>query len=110
MGKRSRDKGANFERWVAKELKHIFSDAKRGIQYRDGGKEASDVSGAGPFHIECKHGKKPNPGAALEQAENDSGEGKLIAAIVKDDRKSPFVVMLWSDWLELVEDAAKEWG
>ena len=53
-----------------------------------------------------KHGIMPNPRAALKQATADSCiNGKIPVAIVKDNRKKPFVVMRYADWLEVV----KEW-
>lgn len=108
MGALSRNKGVLFERWVVKALQQVLPNARRGIQYRDGGKEASDVIGT-PFHLECKHGKQPSPRAALAQAKADAENGKLIACVIKDDRRDPFVVMPFSDWIELVSDAARDW-
>ena len=67
MGKASRDKGHNFERWVAKQLREIWPDAKRGFQTRGGTAEEPDVKGCGPFAIECKAHKKVDRVAAFDQ-------------------------------------------
>jgi len=102
MGARSRRKGASFERLIAKRLKEVFPDARRGFQFRTG-RETSDITNP-VFHIECKHQKRCNIKAALEQAARDSkGTGKIPVAITRDDRKPILVTMLLDDWLEMVK-------
>jgi hypothetical protein len=100
MGKLSRTKGATFERQIAKDLRAIFPNAKRGLQARGGGAEVADVIGV-PFHVECKHGIQPSPRAALYQATRDTDDLTPVA-IVKDNRCDPFVVMHYRDWLSMV--------
>ena len=66
MGKKSRTKGLDFERWVAKRMREKFPEAKRGLQSREGD-EAPDVDGT-PWFIECKrYAKKVDLGAAMAQ-------------------------------------------
>lgn len=100
-----RAKGHTFERWVAKKFRTALEgcDAKRGIQTRGGGSEVGDVVGT-PYHIEVKVGVAHSPRAALRQAINDAAPGKLPVAIIKDDRKKPFVVMTFEDFLELAQE------
>ena len=97
-------KGKTFEREVATEINERLegADAKRGLQYR-GGENVPDVE-APLFHIECKRGKRPNPRAALSQAVNDCAKGKIPIAVIRDDRSDPFVVLLWSDFLDFYEE------
>ena len=53
MGKKSRTKGADFEREVAKVLRPFFPDAKRNLdQYQE--KDGRDISGTMPLCIQCK--------------------------------------------------------
>ena len=102
-----RRKGHNFERWVARQLREIFgAQVKRGIQTREGGSEAGDVVGT-PFHIECKVGKKHSPRAALAQSTQDASPGLIPIAVIKDDRKPPFVVMSFEDFLDLARENAE---
>lgn len=106
MGARSRRKGAAFERWLAHYLNATIpgASARRGIQYRDGGKEACDVVSELPLHIECKHGKKPNLRRALDQARNDAERGRWAAAVCKDDNAAPVVLMSLEDWADLMRE------
>lgn len=107
MGASQRRKGHAFERWVARELRKLWPQARRGYQSRGGGAEASDVEGT-PFHVECKRGKRPSPRAALEQAKADT-DGRPVVCVIKDDRAEPFVVMRWGEWVELVKQAKGWW-
>lgn len=100
----ARAKGIAFELAIAKDLRAIWPEAKRGLQARGGGEEVPDVD-VPIFHVECKHGILPNPRAALLQAIRDSEQnGKIPVAIVKDNRKKPIVVMRYADWLEVMTE------
>ncbi len=107
MGRMQRDKGARFER----ELVHRFAEVmpgckvKRGLQSREGA-DVPDVD-APPFWVEAKHRKQVSPGAALEQAQKDMekagvAKGRIPVAVIKKQRKKPFVVMDLDDFLEVV--------
>lgn len=103
-GAGSRRKGHAFERAVAKLFREIYGEGvKRGFQTRGGGAEEPDVVGT-PFHLECKVGKKHSPRAALAQAIRDAKPGMIPVAIVKDDRKEPFVCLRLDDFLELARE------
>ena len=95
MGLKERRKGRRFEQ----DLVNIFKrktptfEVERCYQY-DIGHGRPDIK-AGPFWIEAKHGKTPNPRAALRQVESaaDGQPDALPIAIIKDDHQEPFVVM-----------------
>ena len=95
MGREQRRKGHDFERWVAKWLRERFpslaDDIKRGWQ--SAGPFTPDVIWPGKIWFECKRGRKPNPRAALTQAQGDAPEGFLAVGIIKDDGIEPFVVL-----------------
>lgn len=96
IGRRSRTKGASFERWVSSQLKPYFSDTRRQPQSQIKQLKAiaatdptfnpclTDVV-AGPFGIECKHRKVlPHWEESLEQARDDVGaSGKVPVAVHK---------------------------
>src|SRR5690606_4333292 len=107
-GRRSREKGARWEREVARRVRDVLGvEARRGIQYRDGS-EAPDIIIEGlPLHIECKAGKRPPILAALEQAERDAAEGAIPVVVVKPDKKEPTVTMRLEDWLAVIAPWAR---
>ena len=105
-GKSSRTKGHNFERLVARLLRVLFPDARRGKQYT-GGREA-DVEGT-PFRIECKRLKDVAIGdvrRAIEQGETDAHnweDPRPVVAIHKADRGQVYVTMKLSTASTIVE-------
>lgn len=82
-GRRSRDKGAAFERDIANQLKPQFEGARRGIGQARSASEVCDVEGT-PFWIECKRHKKVSIQAAVEQAKQAT-DGRPVVVISKDD-------------------------
>jgi hypothetical protein len=105
-GRHSRNKGAQYERDVAK----LFSEAmpgaevKRGIGQTRSGSEVADVD-CPIYWPECKRGKKPNPRAALAQAQEAAAKsGKLPVAVIRDDRAEAFVCLSIDDFLEMVKE------
>lgn len=101
-GKRSRTKGHNFEREMAKHFQKLgFIKARRGIQYRDGA-ECPDVVNVGDIWVECKIGARPNIKAAMEQASKACGRMRPIA-ITKWNRGETYVTMR----MDLFDDLMK---
>jgi hypothetical protein len=102
-GASSRRKGHNWEREIANRFREAMPGEriKRGWQARDGA-DAPDVV-VPFFHVECKVGACPNAEAALVQAEAACTDPTLWpVAIVKRDRREPYVALRLDDFLELV--------
>ena len=94
-GKRSRRKGAKFERDIAKAVGSVMFgvDVRRGLQSQ--GEVVPDVEAPGLW-LECKCGNYASkvPTAALRQAEKAAeGTGRHAVAIVRPDRKQARVYM-----------------
>jgi hypothetical protein len=107
-GSRSRRKGAQAERDLAKRFAEAMpgADCKRGIGQARRGSEVADCE-VPRFFVESKHGKRPNPRAALAQcieAAEANGNGKTPIAVIRDDRKEAFVCMRLDDFLGFVEE------
>ena len=98
-----RDKGARFEREIARRFSDALPgcDAKRGLQTRGGAAEVPDVQ-AGPFAIECKVGKKPPVRTALNTAVEHCPRWHYPIAVIKEDRRQPFAVLPLEDLLEIL--------
>lgn len=111
MGKRSRTKGAAFERRLAKRWRDsgLFPDAQRrgeGQAKRDDADKPPDVGGV-PFRVEAKDRKSINVRASLEQAEALSGDAPAIAVChwYGDSMEDSIVCMRLTEWERLVEKA-----
>jgi len=74
-GRRSRNKGAQGERELSKELNRLFGcESHRGRQYH-GGPESPDIAKAPPgTHWEVKRTEKLSLYKAMDQATDDAGE------------------------------------
>ena len=113
MGKRSRDKGARFEREVASALKAVFGPRPiRSSGQCFSGDTRADVD-CPKLWVECKVGRRPNIKAALEQAEEASasaGSDKTCVAVCKWDREKPTATMRLDDFIEILKRAFPEEG
>lgn len=105
MGASQRRKGATWERELANRWRERWPklETKRGIGQMRQASEVPDVEGLPGFWVEAKHGAMPNPRAALAQAQEACGERPLwCVAVVKDNRRPPFVAMSLEDFEDLV--------
>jgi hypothetical protein len=107
-GRRSRSKGAAFERWVAAELRRYGVPAERNIaQARTAAREGCDVEDS-RWWIECKVGARIDVRGAYLQALHDRDE-RPIVVVHKRDRcevqatieiRQVLVTMRFVDWIE----------
>jgi len=107
MGKLSRSKGARFEREVATAFRVAFPGARRGLGQARSGVDAADVIGIPGYWIECKVGARPNPLAALRQAEGNSN-GEVPVAVCKVDREGAAVTLPLADFIALLDKAVNK--
>ena len=83
MGKLSRQKGAEWEREVARRLRPMWKQARRGLSQPRLGCEVADVEGT-PYWWECKVGAAPPLLPALRQAERDEIAFRVRLAELSD--------------------------
>ena len=106
----SRQKGASFEREVAKALAAEGFPARRGAQVSQGswGISAPDVvvPCLPAFHFECKrHGRSRfNLDAAMDQAQRDAGTA-LSAVIHRKDHCEMLVTMCFDEFCTLLRNS-----
>jgi hypothetical protein len=108
LGRRSRNKGASFERLIAIELREVFGpQVRRGLgQARNAG-EVPDIDGT-PYWCECKHQHRPNIARAMLQAVRDSRGRKPPLVISRADNEPVFVTMGLGTFIQLVQTQKKE--
>jgi hypothetical protein len=90
-GRRSRTKGAAFERLTARTLKPHWPEARRGIGQARSAGEVADVQGT-PFWVECKRQKRCNIQAAYKQAQ-EATDGRPPLVVTRDDNSTTLVTM-----------------
>ena len=96
----STEKGSQFERHVAAELKAALWDSSVEILKKKVGRRTPDIR-TNLFDIECKAGKRPSTRDAFAQVKASAGQGQTPIAIIKDDNAAPFVVMEFQTFLAL---------
>ena len=104
MGKMSRDKGARFERQVARMFRDYGYEADRTAQHCGKTGQAPDVKGVPFLHIECKHCEKMTLYPWVKQACDDceaEGKGNIPTVIHKANNKPVLVTLLYEDFMKL---------
>ena len=105
----SREKGARFERELAKAFRsHGYDEARRTAQYCGNTGDASDVVGLPGLHIEAKHCEKMQLYDWIAQAVRDAeanGGGNLPAVFHKKNYADILVTMRFDDFMQIY----KEW-
>ena len=101
-GKHSRDKGKRFEQKIARELRDMGFDARRGWQAREGDDDP-DVIVDLPVWIECKHHRQVNYRAAMRQAIGGAvGTDKIPLVVAKDDGQPEVAILPWADMKDIL--------
>ena len=96
----SRNKGAAYERELAKEFCFYGYDARRGQQYCGANGDA-DVIGLPHIHIEAKRVEKLNLTNAMSQSKADAKDGEFPVVIHRKSNEKSLVIMELKDWIEL---------
>lgn len=98
----SKQKGARFERELAKALKEYGYDTRRTAQYCGKTGDAADVVGLEGIHIEAKRCEKMQLYAWMSQAVRDSaGSENLPAVFHKKNRADILVTMRMKDFIKI---------
>ena len=108
MSINSRQKGARFERTIAKMLREYGYEAERGCQH-SGGKDSPDVKhNMHRLHIEAKDVEHLNIWNALEQSKRDAGEDEIPTVMFKRNRSQVYVALPFEEFMDLYMAWEKE--
>ena len=101
IGKRSRRRGQDGERELAKKLSTYGFDTHRGQQYHGGG-DSPDVVGLPGVHIECKRVQALNIEKAMMQSRRDAeGTDDIPVVMHRKDREGWKVTMDLDEFMNL---------
>ena len=111
MGKPSRDKGKRGERELARALRALGYDTRRGQQYCGANGDA-DIVGVPGMHIECKRVEALHLYDALAQAIGDAKEGELPVVMHRRNNCEWVAIMRLEDWGEATREyiAGRKWN
>ena len=103
MGKMSRDKGARYEREVARILNDWGWTARRGRQF-SGSPDSPDVHAPDfPWFLETKHVERLNLYAAFTQAIADCGE-RMPAVVHRKNHSESLITLRLEDLLKVLKE------
>ena len=103
----SKQKGARFERELAKRFREYGYESRRTAQYCGNTGDASDVIGLNGIHIEAKHQEKMYLYDWVDQAKRDAeanGKGYLPTVFHKKNHCEILVTMTLDDWIKLYKE------
>lgn len=99
-GKRSRNKGKAGERELAKLLRNLGFDTRRGQQYCGANGDA-DVVGLPNIHIECKRNEGLRLYDALAQAKADAQQGEIPVVMHRRNNCEWVAVLTLEDFIKI---------
>lgn len=99
----SRNKGAQFERTLAKMLREYGYDCRRGQQY-SGANGDADVVGLPGIHIEAKAVERLNLYDAMAQSKHDARESEIPVVMHKKNHCKVLVTMELDAWIKLYRE------
>ena len=100
----SKQKGARFERDLAKMLRNEGYDCRRTAQYCGNTGDASDVVGLPGIHIEAKHQERMQLYDWMSQAVRDSKGKGLPTVFHKKNNAEVLVTMRLKDWITIYRE------
>lgn len=109
-GRRSRTKGHQFERDIAIELRPIFPDSRRHLEYHSRDANGVDLVETGRLKIQCKKLKKYAPLTAIKQIKCARDLGDVPVLITAGDNQEPLAALPLSDFIELLRQSQMGYG
>lgn len=99
----SRQKGARYERELARKFRAEGYDARRGQQYCGANGDA-DVVGLPGIHVEAKRVERLQLQNAMDQAVRDARPGELPAVFHRKNNCKTLVTMRIDDWFKIYRE------
>lgn len=107
MAINSKQKGARFERSLARIFREYGYEARRTAQYCGNTGDASDIVGLPGLHIEAKHQETMQLYKWISQAVRDAeagGENRLPAVFHKKNNADILVTMRFDDFMNIYRE------
>jgi hypothetical protein len=101
----ARQKGLSFERKIANDLRVVFPNAARQLEFQKDCAKGIDLRETGRFKFQCKKLKAYAPITCLSEVVCDSALGDIAVLVTAGDNKPPVAVLSFEDFLELLQIA-----
>ena len=107
-GRGCRAKGHGFERWVAQELRKIFPEARRHLEYHARDANGVDIVNTAPYLFQCKRGKKYSSLSAIGEVQICPIEGGIPVLVTKGDNTEPLACLPFEHFKKLLTLVASQ--
>lgn len=101
MGKLSRQRGCSYEREVVKELKKVFPECRRHLEFQvEEAVDGVDIVNTGKLRFQCKRGRKY---CSLSKIKEIKKEG-IKCLVTRADNENSIVCLYLDDFIKILED------
>jgi hypothetical protein len=107
MGRAQRVKGHSFEREVARQLRDIFPDVMRQLEYQENTANGIDLTNTGKLRIQCKKHKNYVSINTIKEVKSKDGIPVLVTA---GDREKPVACLYLEDLIKILSDISNAYG
>ena len=107
MGRKSRRKGKRGELEVAKILRELGVEARRGVQFQGGPDSPDVVAALEGVHLEVKRVEALRLYAALDQAEAEAPEGADAVVVHRKNGRPWVAIVRFGVLVELLKAAGR---
>lgn len=101
----NRNKGHNFERQCAGDLKQIFPRVRRQLEYHSEDANGVDLMNTGIYRFQCKSTKKYVSINTIKEVKADLEQGEVPVLIAAADDEETMAVLPWWYLRELIKQA-----
>jgi hypothetical protein len=105
MSKSSRKKGHEFEREIAWQLRGIFPEARRHLEYHKSDCNGVDLVNTGPYRFQCKRHKKYASVSDIDEIQLKDRKAEIPVLITKADHRPVLAVLPFDALVELIAAA-----
>ena len=104
QAKRNRTNGHNFERECADELKSVFPEVKRHLEYQVQEAMGIDLDNTGPFLFQCKYGKRHASPNVLDEIQSKEIMDFKVVLTRKTSESEIYAILTLEDLKVLIND------
>lgn len=99
----ARKKGHDFERWVASQMKTVYPEASRKLEYQMEQATGVDIENAGEYLIQCKRGRKYGSIAKIHEVQLCPINGGIPVLVTRGDDTEAMAILPFSHFLKLLK-------
>lgn len=97
-------KGKSFENYLSGEIRHIFPNAGRMLEFQSGNNTGTDLQDTGDFRFQCKAYANYAPLTKIKEVMT-TGDEEIAVLVTKGNHQPPIAAVYLVDFIDLLERA-----